>query len=107
METVMDSERTVLPLDFGCGDETQPCKLPGVSPPEGRVLVPSCIPSTGEHHEPWPLTAEERAVYRERSRRSREAKRAALNGEGPPPIHPVNVPRLDPCDLMPEQPATG
>jgi DNA (cytosine-5)-methyltransferase 1 len=33
--------------------------------------------------------------------RSRAAKLAAIRGDGPPPIHAVNGPTLDPADLMP------
>lgn len=72
-----------------------------------RQVVPSRIPSTSPYHEPWELTAEERQVYREMSRRSREAKRAAMVGEGPTPVHPVNVPRLDVSTLMPTRDSTG
>lgn len=102
----MDGDQPTLPFQSGA-DESQRCKLTGVSALEGRQVVPSRIPSTSDHHEPWQLTAEERAVYRDRSKRSREAKRAALSGEGPEPIHPINRPRLDPGDLMPQLPNSG
>jgi DNA (cytosine-5)-methyltransferase 1 len=70
----------------------------------GRVIrqtVPSKIPSKSPYHEPWDLTAEERQVFRETAQRSRQAKLAATRGDGPPPLHPVNVPKLDATDLMP------
>ena len=51
---------------------------------------------------PYEITEEQRAVYRDRSNRSKEAKRRALRGEGPKPVHPINVPRLDPMALMPQ-----
>lgn len=57
--------------------------------------------SASPHHEPWDLTDERRAEYRRTSAASREAKRAALRGEGPAPLHPVNLPQLDATDLMP------
>jgi DNA (cytosine-5)-methyltransferase 1 len=103
----MSADQPRLPFDLSADDESHGCKLGAVSVPESRAVVPSRIPSTSEHHEPWQLTAEERAVYRERSKRSRAAKRAALNGDGPKPIHPINVPRLDPTELMPQGANTG
>jgi DNA (cytosine-5)-methyltransferase 1 len=66
-----------------------------------RRIVPSKIPSTSPYHEPWALTAEERQVFREIAQRSRAAKLAAARGDGPPPIHPINVPALDVSALMP------
>jgi len=56
---------------------------------------------------PYDITDEERAVYRERSNRSKEAKKRALQGQGPTPLHPINTPRLDPLTLMPERPPNG
>ena len=56
---------------------------------------------------PWyegrELTEEERAVFRETSRRSREAKLRALESEVDPD-RPVHRPRLDPSELMPRIP---
>jgi DNA (cytosine-5)-methyltransferase 1 len=69
-----------------------------------RRVVPSKIPSTSPYHKPWELTAEERQVFREMAQRSRAAKLAAQRGDGPAPIHPVNVPNLDPASLMPLRP---
>ena len=48
------------------------------------------------------LTDEEREVFRQRSIGSHKAKLKALNGDGPPPIHKINVPKLNPEDLMPK-----
>ncbi|MDZ5622050.1 DNA cytosine methyltransferase [Nocardioides sp. HM23] len=53
------------------------------------------------HHQPRLLTDEERELWRRRSAASRDAKRAALNGELTP-IHDLNVPKLDPYELMPQ-----
>lgn len=72
-----------------------------------RQVVPSKIPSNSPYHEPWELTAEERQVFRETSQRSRAAKIAAARGDGPPPIHPINVPKLKAADLMPMRDSTG
>ena len=55
----------------------------------------------------WDLTEEEIAFFRERSIVSAEAKRLALNGKGRRPLHPVNVPLLNPVDLMPPLLASG
>jgi DNA (cytosine-5)-methyltransferase 1 len=68
-----------------------------------RRTVPSKIPSTSPYHEPWELTEEERQAFRETAQRSRAAKMAAERGEGPAPIHPINVPTLDVDALMPMQ----
>ncbi|MBO0348743.1 DNA (cytosine-5-)-methyltransferase [Phormidium pseudopriestleyi FRX01] len=55
----------------------------------------------------WNITEAERAVYRNRSQASSAAKAKALRGEGPKPIHPINVPKLHPEDLMPKLPSHG
>lgn len=94
------------PDGAGAG-ESQQCKFAGMAEMELRDTVPSRIPSVGSHHQPWMLTAEERAVYRERSMRSRLAKAAAQRGEGPAPIHPINTPILDPECLMPIRGGNG
>ncbi len=60
-----------------------------------------------KYHEPWDLTDDQRARYRRISDDSRLAKQVALRGEGPPPLHPINTPTLDPLDLMPERGANG
>ncbi|SEB55107.1 DNA (cytosine-5)-methyltransferase 1 [Streptomyces sp. 2224.1] len=41
------------------------------------------------------------------SRESREARRSALAGEGPAPIHDINVPKFHPLDLMPQRDGQG
>lgn len=56
----------------------------------------------GPHHKPRLLTDAEREVWRQRSEASREAKRAAQNGQLEP-IHELNVPKLDPYELMPQR----
>jgi DNA (cytosine-5)-methyltransferase 1 len=71
------------------------------------LAVPSRIPSRSPHHRPQDLTAERRAWFRDRAVRSRAAKAAAASGLGPEPLHLVNVPRLDPLDLMQQAPANG
>jgi DNA (cytosine-5)-methyltransferase 1 len=50
------------------------------------------------------LTDEQRDVFRQTSKRSQASKRNAINGLGPEPIHQINIPKLDPADLMPERP---
>jgi DNA (cytosine-5)-methyltransferase 1 len=55
----------------------------------------------------WALSDAERARFRERSKRSKEAKDRAVRGEGPPPLHPVYQPRLDPERLMPRKRTNG
>ena len=72
-----------------------------------RRVVPSRIPSRSPYHEPWALTAEERQAFRETAQRSRAAKLAAIRGDGPPPIHPINVPGLDVSLLMPMRASCG
>lgn len=58
-------------------------------------------------HQGWDITEEEREVYRKRSKASSRAKAQALRGEGLTPIHPINVPRLNPENLMPPLPHNG
>jgi DNA (cytosine-5)-methyltransferase 1 len=41
------------------------------------------------------------------AQRSRAAKLAAIRGDGPPPIHPINVPSLDVSTLMPMREPCG
>lgn len=55
----------------------------------------------------WDLTDEERAVFRATTMASQEAKRKALRGDGDASLHPINVPRLDPNDLMPRRATHG
>src|SRR3954452_24455899 len=66
-------------------------------------VVPSRIPSTSPLHQPWALTAAERQRFRLSAQKSRAAKAAALAGDGPPPVHEINRPRLRPDDLMPQR----
>jgi DNA (cytosine-5)-methyltransferase 1 len=55
----------------------------------------------GSHHRPWSLSEERRAAYRRSARAAHLAKRRALSGTGPEPIHEINVPRLHPERLIP------
>lgn len=55
----------------------------------------------------WELSEAEREVYRKRSQASSVAKAKALRGEGEKPIHPINVPQLDPDRLMPRLAQNG
>ncbi|MGB6169793.1 MAG: DNA (cytosine-5-)-methyltransferase, partial [Geitlerinemataceae cyanobacterium] len=55
----------------------------------------------------WNLTEAEREVYRQRSQASSQAKAKALRGEGQPPIHPINLPKLKPDALMPQLDGNG
>lgn len=48
----------------------------------------------------WNITEAEREIYRQRSQASSLAKVKALRGEGKPPIHPINQPKLNPDTLM-------
>jgi DNA (cytosine-5)-methyltransferase 1 len=75
--------------------------------PSSDEYVPSRIPSSGEHHQPWMLTTSQREAYRQRSAQSRLRKAAALRGDGPPPLHALNTPVLDPMTLMPERRENG
>src|SRR4051812_42339975 len=50
---------------------------------------------------PYEISAARREEYRLMSERSRNRKRLALDGRGPKPAHPINVPQLKPEDLMP------
>ncbi|HAG82153.1 MAG TPA: DNA (cytosine-5-)-methyltransferase [Cyanobacteria bacterium UBA12227] len=58
-------------------------------------------------HQGWDITEEKREVYRKRSQASSKAKAQALRGEGKKPIHPINVPRLNPESLMPKLSGNG
>ena len=55
---------------------------------------------SGATYQGWDLSEEEREIYRQRSKESSRAKAQALRGEGPKPIHPINLPRLNPENLM-------
>lgn len=56
---------------------------------------------------PYEITEDRRAEYRQTSVRSRLRKLRALRGDGPAPVHPINVPSLDPTALMPLQDRNG
>ncbi|WP_052665340.1 DNA cytosine methyltransferase [Nitriliruptor alkaliphilus] len=58
-------------------------------------------------HEPWDLSDDQRARYRAISNASREAKKRALGGKGPAPVHAINTPTLDPLTLMPLRAPNG
>lgn len=70
-------------------------------------VVPSRIPSTHPQHQPRSLTEAERARFRSTAKRARRAKAAAMRGDGPPPIHPIYSPRLEPDVLMPQADPAG
>ena len=50
----------------------------------------------------YDLTDERREEYRRSSNESREAKKRAMAGLGDAPLHPINVPNLDPMALLPQ-----
>ncbi len=74
--------------------------------PADDEIVPSRIKSTNPHHQPRSLTAGERAQFRRIAIKSRQAKLEAMRG-ATTPIHDINVPKLDPRDLMPQLEANG
>lgn len=55
----------------------------------------------------YTLTLERRAQYRRTTQRSNARKRLALVEGALEPVHPVNVPRFDPGELMPVLPPSG
>lgn len=67
-----------------------------------RAKTSSDVASTALRDRGWEITEEEREVYRQRSKASSRAKKQALLGEGIEPIHPINIPRLNPQKLMPQ-----
>lgn len=75
-------------------------ELPGQMSPGS--LPRRAAPAVGPHHRPRLLTDEQRALWRERSAASLRAKRAAAAGESAP-LHELNVPKLDPYELMPQR----
>jgi DNA (cytosine-5)-methyltransferase 1 len=81
--------------------------MANVQSDDGSNVVPSRIRSTSPLHEPRALTAAQRHKFRESAKLARDAKSAAMRGDGPPPLHPINEPRLDAYDLMPEVDGTG
>lgn len=56
---------------------------------------------------PYQITEHRREQYREMSLRSQERKRLALQHKALQPIHPINVPYLNPSALMPQLPPCG
>lgn len=68
---------------------------------EEDPITESRIKTTDPLHTPQPLTASRREEFRRMATNSREAKRKAIAGEGPSPVHPVNKPRFNPLSLMP------
>ncbi|MDR0847513.1 MAG: DNA (cytosine-5-)-methyltransferase [Propionibacteriaceae bacterium] len=72
-----------------------------------QEYVPSKIKSTDPLHEPRLLTQAQRDVFRRRSRDSHRARAAALAGAGAEPLHDINVPRFNPCALMPRRESNG
>ncbi|MCQ1581138.1 DNA cytosine methyltransferase [Streptomyces parvus] len=73
----------------------------------GGPVVPSRIRTVYAHHQPRELTEAQREKFRKMSRDSREARRSAMAGEGPEPIHEINVPNYRPLDLMPPRNGKG
>jgi DNA (cytosine-5)-methyltransferase 1 len=55
----------------------------------------------------YEITERKRKEYRATSNKSREAKKNALSGKGPKPIHSINIPKLKPEKLMPVLPKNG
>ncbi|WP_394430451.1 DNA cytosine methyltransferase [Streptomyces sp. SGAir0957] len=70
-------------------------------------FVPSKIRSSSPFHQPRNLTEAQREKFRQMSRESREARRSALAGEGPAPLHEINTPHFRPLDLMPQRDGRG
>ena len=70
------------------------------------AVVPSKIRSKHPHHQPRELTVAERAQFRRIAIDARKAKLAAERGITTP-LHEINVPKLDPWDLMPQLAANG
>ncbi|WP_244318264.1 DNA cytosine methyltransferase [Streptomyces brevispora] len=69
--------------------------------------MPSRIKTTSPFHQPRDLTEAQREKFRKMSRDSREARRSALAGEGPDPLHEINSPKFHPLDLMPQRDGGG
>lgn len=65
--------------------------------------TPTDSTSVGIHQAmSYTLTHERRAEYRRTTQRSNERKRLALVDGALEPVHPVNTPRFDPKELMPQ-----
>lgn len=74
---------------------------------ERVTTVPSRITSTSPLHEPRDLTEAERDRFRRIARAARDAKAAASKNSEPEARHPINVPNLNPVDLMPASDHNG
>jgi DNA (cytosine-5)-methyltransferase 1 len=69
-------------------------------------VVPSRIKSTNPHHQPRELTVRQRAQFRSIAVKARQAKLDAMRG-ATQPVHDINVPKLNPWDLMPQREPNG
>ncbi|PST48887.1 DNA (cytosine-5-)-methyltransferase [Bifidobacterium callitrichos] len=74
---------------------------------EDDPVTESRIKTMDPLHEPQRLTRSRREEFRRMASESREARRKALAGEGPKPLHPVNIPEFDPMTLMEQRPYCG
>lgn len=92
-----------LPLTLFSGDDGLVGKTTADDDDE---FVPSRIKSTNPHHQPRRLTASQRQKFRETAVKSRQAKERAIRGDTKP-LHDINVPKLDPWDLMPQRATNG
>ena len=80
--------------------------MPDVPDDESDEVVPSRIKSRNPHHQPRNLTVRQRAQFRDIAVIARQAKLDAMRG-ATTPLHDVNVPKLDPWDLMPQLEPNG
>lgn len=55
----------------------------------------------------WELSEAERATFRATTMEAQKAKRRAVAGECSSAKHPINVPKLDPVELMPQRRPNG
>jgi DNA (cytosine-5)-methyltransferase 1 len=97
----------LLELSTGDTDAATADEDPQDTSPVTVRHAPSRIPSSHPHHQPRDLPAHQREAFRQIAVLSRRAKAAALAGEGPEPLHEVNVPVLAPLELMPQLPDRG
>jgi DNA (cytosine-5)-methyltransferase 1 len=86
-------------------DMVDPSRVSG-QPSHIDRSIRSAAAAVGPHHRPRLLTDGERAIWRQRSEASRTAKQAATRGLLKP-LHDLNVPKLDPYELMPQLETTG
>jgi len=73
---------------------------------QGQTIKSSKMTQSSSY-QGWNITEAEREIYRKRSQASSQAKAKALRGEGLPPIHPINQPKLNPATLMPKLAPNG